>query len=741
MKKLLITLFAISLAISCYAGVNTAIDAFLSRILPADAGRVHYTLHASGTDTVAVSSDGASIHITAGTPTALGAGLNIYLRDKLGITLGWGNMSATLPAELPLCATESHSAAVPVRYYFNFCTHSYSTPFWGEERWLQEVDMMLLHGINAPLMVLGFECVWERMLGSYGYDALQSFLPGPAYFAWFYMNNLTGWGGPLPAQWCDNRRELARSIFGTMRDLGIHPVVPGFSGMMPRDFLSGVEAAAVANWTDGDILPTGQWCSFERPAIIADTCRLAEAAARYYAAVDELYGDVLDTPYYAIDPFHEGGTVPAGFDCRASVATMWSALQKHRPDAVWVAQHWQENPREFVTTTIPAGRLLILDLHSDSRASTACGGNSTDASGAKHNWVYGMLNNYGGNSGLFGRAPAMMQSLAKALELRDSTALCGVGAIPEGIENNPMLFDLLFDLPWRSTIPSLEQWLYDYSAARYGLAAGSEAHRVSARVWKALAHSIYNCPSERQQGTTESVLLMRPSPKPGPVSTWALSSWYWDSDSLLDAVTDFAGIADICGSNANYRADLTDFVRQCVADRAHALLSKYSDADSDGRRRIADSFMHLISLQERLTATRPDMDLGRWIADARACVEADDAKDLLERNARTLLTTWGQRTQADTGQLHDYANREWAGLLSHYYAPRWQYFFDNEGAADGTDWFGLFEWPFASCTSPAAGAITPAPAADSASVLRTALDTLRELSTLKCGEKTASSSR
>ena len=78
-----------------------------------------------------------------------------------------------------------------------------------------------------------------------------------------------------------------------------------------------------------------------------------------------------------------------------------------------------------------------------------------------------------------------------------------------------------------------------------------------------------------------------------------------------------------------------------------------------------------------------------------------------------LLTTWGDREQCEKGGLHDYANREWNGLLASYYYPRWKAFFarneergtrkeerdskfEERGARNEAkiDWFDHFEWPF-----------------------------------------------
>ena len=48
------------------------------------------------------------------------------------------------------------------------------------------------------------------------------------------------------------------------------------------------------------------------------------------------------------------------------------------------------------------------------------------------------------------------------------------------------------------------------------------------------------------------------------------------------------------------------------------------------------------------------------------------------------------------GGLHDYANREWNGLLSSYYYPRWKAFFTNDNVEQS--WFDDYEWLFVTGT-------------------------------------------
>jgi alpha-N-acetylglucosaminidase len=61
---------------------------------------------------------------------------------------------------------------------------------------------------------------------------------------------------------------------------------------------------------------------------------------------------------------------------------------------------------------------------------------------------------------------------------------------------------------------------------------------------------------------------------------------------------------------------------------------------------------------------------------ARAWGQTEEEKTLLEFNARNQVTLWGPR-----GEIADYASKQWSGLLSSYYLPRWQMFFQRIGMA------------------------------------------------------------
>lgn len=678
----------------------------LGRILPegGDARKFECSVMSGSVQQFTISCDGKKVKVTGSDHIAVATGINWYLQHYAGVDISWNSPTGVLPSKLPACEAETHTASVDWRYYLNFCTYSYSMAFWDWERWQQELDWMALHGVNMPLAVTGMECVWKEVLtGTYGYtlDEVNSFVCGSAYYGWFFMNNLTAWGGPQPESWYTQQQALGRKIFQRMKDFGMKPVIPGYVGMIPKDFLTQAEPSKRKDWTAADIVNGGNWCSFVRPYFVNDTDRLKEFAANYYAAFRKLFGDVCQTHFYAIDPFHEGG-VPRGVtSAEASVRAMWDALTSYDPEAIWVAQHWQDNPTPIVTHTLPRGRLIILDLHGDQYADTECSGHHTTASGENHDWVWGQVSNFGGNVGLFGRLDRLINCFYEARNNKTVNQLVGIGALPEGIENNPMLYDLLYALPWTSADYTRQTWIADYVKMRYGLRPSDPAYATIHSVWTRLGSGIYQCPNDAQQGTTESVFLMRPSLTPGTVSSWASSTWYWDFEDLRTALREMLSVSKSLKDNANYRYDLVDLTRQALADHGKELLDEIKDSNEKGEASEVEEktnrFLALILDQDRLLGTRPELRFGRWTAAARALGSSAAESDLYEKNARMLLTTWGNRLQCENGGLHDYANREWNGLLASYYYPRWKAFFQN--GVTPQNWFADYEWPFVNGTN------------------------------------------
>lgn len=616
---------------------------------------------------------GNKVVIRGNNSVSIATGLNWYLKYYAGIQLSWNGMTAKLPETLPaVLRKERHETDLTYRYDFNYCTYSYTMAFWDWERWEKEIDWMALHGINLPLAMTGTDVVWHNVLAKLGYsrEEINEFIAGPAFQGWWLMNNLEGWGGPNPDSWYKQREELQKKILKRMREYGIHPVLPGYSGMVPHN----AKEHLGLNVSD-----PGLWCGYRRPAFLQPTDpRFGEIADLYYKEMTRLYGKA---DFYSMDPFHEGGNV-AGVDLDAAGQAIWSAMKKANPKAVWVAQAWQANPRQKMIENLPAGDLIVLDLFAESRPQWGDPSSTwyRKEGFGKHDWLYCMLLNYGGNVGLHGKMKHVIDEFYQAKSSPFGKTLKGVGMTMEGSENNPVMFELLCELPWRPVSFDKDQWLNDYTVARYG-----KADAAIQEAWQLLSNTIYNCPAENtQQGTHESVFCARPGQDVYQVSSWSEMEKYYEPQDVIRAAGIMLSAADRFKGNNNFEYDLIDIIRQAVAEKGRLVYPILTDALKAGEKELFASasqrFLHLILLQDRLLSTRPEFKVGRWIESARSLGNTPEEKDLYEWNARVQITTWGNRTAANNGGLRDYAHKEWNGLLRDFYYNRWKIWIDQQTA-------------------------------------------------------------
>lgn len=644
------------------------IDNMLERIDKGASRKFKTTLVKSDKDFFELSQDGNRIAVKANTWVNMATGINWYLKHHAGIHLSWNGMSHPLPAVLPrLDKTVRHETDLKLRYDFNYCTFSYSMPFWDWERWEKEIDWMALHGINMPLAIVGMESAWRNMLLKLGYTDKEvgEFISGPAFFAWWAMNNLEGWGGPLPQSWYARQERLQKQILARMKELGMKPVLPGYCGMMPHD----AKEKLGLDVTDG-----GTWNGYVRPSNLSATdSRFDEIADLYYKELTALYGKA---DYYSLDPFHESKD-DSNVDYAAAGKKLMAAMKRANSKSVWVVQGWTENPRPEMIESLPEGDLLILDLFSECRPMWGIPSVWKREEGyGKHQWLFCMLENFGANVGLHGRMDQLIDNFYQTKGNPLAKNLKGFGFTMEGSGNNPVMFELMSELPWRNEKFTKEEWIKEYVKARYGTddPAVTEA-------WNVLSNSIYNCPAgNNQQGPHESIYCGRPSLNNFQVKSWSKMRNYYDPESTLKAATLMASVAEKYRGNNNFEYDLVDITRQALADQGRrqylATIADYNSFSRESFRKNADKFLIMLLLQDRLLGTRSEFRLGSWTEAARNAGSTPEEKDLYEWNARVQITTWGNRICADDGGLRDYANKEWNGLLRDFYYPRWATYFN-----------------------------------------------------------------
>lgn len=646
------------------------IDGLLERIDKGASKKFVIEKVESKKDFFEIGSKNGKVLVSGNNYVSIATGINWYLKYCLGVHLSWNNMHTKLPDKLPLVKViERHETDISYRYYLNYCTFSYTMAFWDWERWEQEIDWMALHGINLCLDIVGADVVWRNVLLKLGYSEKEvgEFIAGPAFQAWWLMNNLEGWGGPNSNNWYYQREQLQKQILKRMNELGIHACLPGYSGMIPHNAKKRLGL---------NVADPGRWNGYKRPAFLLPTDeRFSEIATLYYTEQKRLYGSA---DFYSMDPFHEGGNA-RGVDLRAAGHAIMNEMKKANPNAVWVVQAWGTCPYPDMIKGLEAGDMLVLDLYSESRPQWGDPESTWYRKGGfdGHDWVYCMLLNFGSNVGLFGKLQHVIDEYYKARKSPFATSLKGVGLTMEGIENNPVMYELVTELPWRGTSFLWSEWLDGYVEARYGAPNNAKVQEA----WQLLGKSIYAAPAEStQQGTHESIFCARPSLNAYQVSSWSEMQDYYNSDDVIRAARLMVDASYEIKANANFCYDLVDITRQAIAEQAryvyHQVVAAYKAKNRELFHHTSGRFLDLLLQQDRLLSSMPDFMVGRWIEDARALGVNVAESDHYEWNARVQITTWGNRDAAEHGMLREYAHKEWSGVLRDFYYPRWKVYFD-----------------------------------------------------------------
>jgi len=237
--------------------------------------------------------------------------------------------------------------------------------------------------------------------------------------------------------------------------------------------------------------------------------------------------------------------------------------------------------------------------------------------------------------------------------------------------------DLLGEMTWRRTTVDLEPWIVAYARRRYGV---DDAHAAAA--WKILLRTAYSFAAtghSQKEGPFETPFAAWPTLDLTSASNFGPDDFRYDPVEFAPVLGEMLAVAPALRTSATYRYDLVDVTRQVLANRGRLLVDQLREAyearDRAGVARHSQRFLRALDLTSEILATDRNWLLGPWLEQAKAWGGDADERAVLEWNARSILTIWTSKTLGASG-LHDYANRDWHGLVDGYYKPRWKRFLD-----------------------------------------------------------------
>ncbi len=667
MKRYLFIVFCMLLSCSLKAQVDIKNSkAFIERIIPGRSGSflIEAIQQEKGKDVFEVDGVGNKIILRGNNGLSIASALNCYLKNYCLCDMGWNGNNLKLPYRLPSVKSRVRKVTpYRYRYYLNYCTFNYSMSWWDWDRWEKEIDWMALNGINFPLAITGEEAIWQNVYKSLGFSdkQLNDYFTGPAYFAWSWMGNIDAWGGPLPQHWIDTHLNLQKKILERERSFGMKPVLSAFTGHVPPSFAAKFPGAKLkkTNWGAG----------FPDVFLLDPEDPMFESIGQKY--IEEQTRQFGTDHFYSADTFNEN--VPPTNDSSYLSGMSKKVLRSMAvadPKAVWVMQGWMFHynnkfwqPRQIkaLLNAVPDDHLIVLDLYSEEHPVW----NHADAYDGKP-WIWNMLQNFGGNVSLFGRMRHIATDPAIALHDPESKNMAGIGLTPEGIEQNPAVFELMLENTWTDEPIDAETWVRQYARRRY-----RKQSTELVQAWHILLNTVYS--GGLTEGGPESIIVARPTLE--KQIDRVLTRLDYDPRQLVQAWSLFIKASETLQQNEGFAYDLVDLTRQVLANYASPLhqrvVNAYRQKNKGELNRYSQEFTQLMVDMDSLLNTRGDFLLGKWIADARSNGLTEQEKNLYEWNARDLITLWGDKESG----LREYSNRQWAGLIKDFYKPRWDLFF------------------------------------------------------------------
>ncbi|MBS1813659.1 MAG: alpha-N-acetylglucosaminidase [Acidobacteria bacterium] len=666
---------ALALSVSAHCSTwnkdTTAAEGVLRRVMPEIASQLHLRLkqgnYAGKADGFRISGKRGDIRVEAATTPSLLFGVNWYLKYVAHQNVST-NGSRIERMTLPAPGKEIVKPALfPFRYALNENTDGYTTPYWDEARWQHEIDVLALSGINAVLVQRGTDYVLYKTFLDAGYsdEAIRNWITHPAHQNWQLMGNMCCFIEPISLELMQKRAESARNIVGMLRSLGITVVLPGFYGVVPNDFEKYVPGAHV-------VVQKKDWVGFSRPGWLDPRDpAFAKLAASFYKHQAEMVGD---SSIYDMETFQEGGDA-GDVPLREGGRAIQEALEKAHPEALWFMMAWDTNPQKELLEGLDRSKILIADIEQGRYPRE-----NRDEQFMGARWLWGGLWEFGGRTTM--GAPlydhgTRFPNYAK----RAGNHIAGTALYTEGLDTNPYAYDLFTEMAWRTEPVDLETWTDQYVERRYG---GNDPHAKKA--WQILLHTSYSLRGdgvkthgERDTGH-DSLFTAQPSLSAKRSAHWAPDEVRYNLEEIRPALTEMLLVAPARRKSASYRYDLTDIARQVLADESRRLLpaikQAYAAKDREKFHALTAEWMRDMELQEQLLQTNEFFLLGTWLSYLPPWEVTPQERELINYDARSILTTWGHRKASAAG-LHEYANKDWAGLMRDFYMPRWQMYFDS----------------------------------------------------------------
>lgn len=618
----------------------------------------------AGKDVFEIESIDGKICIRGNSANSMAVGLNYYLKYYCHTTVSWyADDPVELPAELPSVNQKVRvKARMDKRFFLNYCTFGYTMAWWQWRDWERLIDWMALNGVNMPLAITGQEAIWLRVWKKLGLDEkdIKNYFTGPAHLAWHRMTNFDYFQGPLPDSYLEHQEKLQKRIVTRERELNMKPILPAFAGHVPE--------ALIKIHPESKINRMSMWGGFQDkyrsffldpldPLFPVIQKAFLEEQTRLYGT-DHIYG---------ADPFNEIQSPSWDPEYLATVSrTIYNTITQVDKEASWLqmtwlfyfdSEHWTGPRIDAFVNGVPKNKMILLDYYAEN---TEIWKLTKSYYGQPYLWCY--LGNFGGNTMMTGNLRETGKRIENAF-INGGKNFWGIGSTLESFDVNPFMYEYVFEKAWENKLDD-DQWMESLADRRFG----SKCPEIR-KAWSELLNKVYIANAHLGQGALTNA---RPTLK--GYGNWTTNPKIAYSNKDLFQIWELMLKGKDSSKRDSYVFDVVNIGRQVISNYFLQLRDEftlaYEQKNKEEVMRKGLEMLELLSDLDMLLSCHSTFSFGRWICAAEVFGKDAAEKEYYKKNARTLLTTWGERGQS----LNDYANRSWAGLTKSYYTPRWQAF-------------------------------------------------------------------
>lgn len=628
---------------------------------------------------------------------SLATAYNYYLKYYAYLDFPYvGECSLTLPKTLPE-VEEPVRIVFPYEYrhYFNEnCEYKYTVDLYGEEEWQHRIDWMAMNGFNMFLIDLGEHAIWynakeELGLNDAAIEELQHYSSGTEQYYGKYEISLDA---------IKKEGELAKKVVDMAFKAGMEPEIRPFVGQVPfmfpdqhEDYYGSTSKAKMTISLDGSLfdgmflysaarwinLPQGVFISPEVAAADADKAdemkeKFVQISDIYYASLMEVlgYDEWGRTPAYAYKDLvgEQGFVVQHEAFPQKVIGEMNDQLMKLNPDAIWLQTSWRY--QSWLPQYYDEGHLMFVDLSAENRPKW----NTNNEFGGTP-WLWSMLFNFGGNSGIEGDLTGVAADVLDAKE--NSQYMRGVSISPEGGDTNPALYAMMAEMTWRSEAPDMEKWIQDYVKRRYGVENYEAAKEEIDGAWKTLCGTAYK-DFVGYDGPAQTLVNAYPKLSGSIARVYGSNAKLYETQDFLPAWEYMLKAAEKMEEpTEQFLYDLVDITRQALADISGEVYTSIKPAfdaqDKEEAMRYADWMIRICEDLDEILATNKNFMIGTRLEGAKGRGVTESDKEFYEQVERTFLTYW-VLDDPNQASLTDYCNRHLSGLMTDYYGMRWEVF-------------------------------------------------------------------